>query len=179
VAAARAPARFSAVLALAIPHPWVRVTRPDLGAIGRSLLILGYQGPLSTPGLGPLLVRSGAVRLILRMGRGDGRFSADEVRTFDATYRVPARARATSALYRTFLTRELPAVARDRYEPGRVEVPVRLVLGAKDPVTGGPLEEHGGHLPDLTVERVPGAGHFLPEERPQLVIERALALPTP
>lgn len=178
LAAAQAPERFTAVLALGIPHPWLPVLSARPSALARAAVIVSYQLPLSIPGLGPALVRRGFVRTMLRAARTDGRFTAAEIDAFDSTYREPARARASSALYRAFLTRELPAMARRKYEPRRVEVPVRMVLGGRDPVAIGPLDDPHGHLPDLQVERLPGVGHFIPEERPELVVEQALALPT-
>jgi pimeloyl-ACP methyl ester carboxylesterase len=55
-------------------------------------------------------------------------------------------------------------------------MPSRLLIGERDPLgtaMAAGFERHGA---DAAWDVVPGAGHFLPEERPQLVAERALAL---
>jgi pimeloyl-ACP methyl ester carboxylesterase len=70
----------------------------------------------------------------------------------------PDHRRASAAYYRTFLLRELPAALRTQREPP--DVPVRFIGGARDPV----IRWSEG------VERIPGAGHFLPEEKPDAVI---------
>ena len=126
----------------------------------------------------PAVLRAGYIKLLLRVGRVDGRFTREEAAVYHDVLKFPANARASSAVYRTLQLRELPKIIRGTYEPRNIEVPVRLVVGDDDGVANVDLEHHGGHLPQLTIERVPGAGHFLPEERPELVAERALALAT-
>ena len=68
-----------------------------------------------------------------------------------------------------FLTREI-----GRGGGGRLRVPTVLMTGAADPVVR-PIMVAGRErwADDLTVEVVRGCGHFLPEERPDLVAERA------
>lgn len=174
LAAAMAPERFTAVLAVGIPQPWLPALRLTPPALARAIALVAYQVPLSVPGLGPALVRRGFVRAIMRTDRGARKFTAAELDAFDQTYRDPDRARATSALYRAFLTRELPAMVRGRYEPRRPEVPVRMILGTRDPVCLGLV---GDPSNPPQVRRLPRAGHFLPEERPEVLAAEALALP--
>jgi hypothetical protein len=38
------------------------------------------------------------------------------------------------------------------------------------------VKGHEGHADDMTVELVEDSGHFIPEEKPELVAERALQL---
>jgi pimeloyl-ACP methyl ester carboxylesterase len=56
---------------------------------------------------------------------------------------------------------------------GQVRCPVRLVVGGA-PHIGGPSEAEIAllrrTLPSFTVERIPGAGHFLFEEHPHAVL---------
>lgn len=55
----------------------------------------------------------------------------------------------------------------------RLRLPVELLLGAA-PHDGGPGDDEVTamrRLPDLTVVRVPGAGHWIQEERPQAVVD--------
>ena len=85
-------------------------------------------------------------------------FSAEEAAPYVDVLREPERRRATVGYYRTFLTRELPGLLA---HPGaRPDVPVRIVGGAKDPVCRF----------SPSVEKVRGAGHFLPEDKPDAVI---------
>ena len=52
-----------------------------------------------------------------------------------------------------------------------------MVVGEKDPIVrGADLKGFEGHADDMVVERVPGAGHFLPEERPRLIADRVSGL---
>jgi pimeloyl-ACP methyl ester carboxylesterase len=104
---------------------------------------------------------------------GGGRiWSAEDRDIYTRALREPARAEATSRVYRTFLARELPAIARGTYVSGRLTVPTRLVVGRSDPVIReAGLDGYQDHADDMTVELIDG-GHFLPEERPDAVAER-------
>ncbi len=81
----------------------------------------------------------------------------------------PARARATQLLYRTYLR-----LAAGPVETRRLTVPTLFLFGANDgavpKVTLRGVEAHGE---DLRVELVPDTGHFICEEKPRLVAERA------
>ena len=78
-------------------------------------------------------------------------------------------------LHRTWLRSELPAVLRGRYRSERLVTPTLALYGERDPVTPARLfEGHERYADDLRVEGVEGAGHLLPEERPDLVAGRAL-----
>jgi pimeloyl-ACP methyl ester carboxylesterase len=163
LAALRAPERFERLVTMCVPPPFARSRDP------RSLLLLlGYQGPISTPLLGSFIVRKGFAGQILKRARARGRFTDEEVRTYDDVFR--ARPHVTVALYRTFLTKELVPIAGGRYADQTLDVPSTLLIGRKDLITRsiGPGPFPG--QPNLTVEVVEGVGHFLPEEDPQAVI---------
>jgi pimeloyl-ACP methyl ester carboxylesterase len=147
------------MLALSIPHLWVPF-HP------RSLAMLGYQGPLSAPGIG-LRVADRAARMILQVGRGGQRLSAEDVAIF--VDRIPPR--VTVAMYRTFLTREVAPLARGRYESSRLKVPSTVMVGSRDLVTRGLDEAPVDGQPDLSVEVVDGVAHWLPEQRPEAILE--------
>jgi pimeloyl-ACP methyl ester carboxylesterase len=177
--ALRAPERLTSLLLVSIPHVWA--SRHDQRN-PRRLLAFFYQGPLSTPFVGERLMRGGLTARALKIGSSPGTFSDEELRAFDDVMRQPERARTTVAVYRTFVLRELPAIIRGRYAEARLDLPARLIMGEDDPIgRGADLLGHERNAPGLTVERVPGAGHFLPEERPDVVVERARELfsPTP
>jgi surfactin synthase thioesterase subunit len=104
---------------------------------------------------------------------GGSRICSGEDRdAFTRVLRKPARAEATSRVYRAFLARELPAIARGSYVTGRLTVPARLVVGRSDPVvTDASLDGFQPHADDMTIEVIDG-GRFLPEEQPDAVAQR-------
>jgi pimeloyl-ACP methyl ester carboxylesterase len=173
--ALRAPARVRRLAVLSMIHPWFRPPAPRPKAVKR----LSYQYVLATPVVGEqALRRSHAfVRTVLRRGsHPDTRWPDEDL---DAYARVLAQrdhARASSALYRTFLTREVPAMAAGRYDGLRLAAPAVLLVGTADPVVRarrlGDVHEHADAA---RLEIVPGAGHFPAEERPEAVL-RALAV---
>jgi pimeloyl-ACP methyl ester carboxylesterase len=86
----------------------------------------------------------------------------------------PARARAGVRLYRAFNFREFLPVVLGRYGTERLTVPTRILFGAKDlSMSTRLLRGYEPHADDLQVEIVPGCGHFIADERPELVAERA------
>lgn len=172
--ALREPSRISHMLSLSIPHLWPsrhdRLNPWRLGAFA-------YQAPLSTPLVGQALMHAGGARRLLRATTPKGTLTDDDLELYDAAMRSPQGARVTVAMYRTFLLHELVPIATGRYDDTHLTVPTRLLVGERDPIVrGADLEGHEGHTTDMTVERVPGAGHFLPEERPEVVAERAREL---
>src|SRR5204862_90023 len=62
------------------------------------------------------------------------RWSREELDCYANVLREPERARASSACYRTFVTRELPALAAGRYRPDDLGVDTLLVLGENSPM---------------------------------------------
>jgi pimeloyl-ACP methyl ester carboxylesterase len=89
-----------------------------------------------------------------------------ELARYSAVLRDPRGAAASSALYRTFLAREV----HGRAALGPLTVPASLVIGADDPILRAvELEPRDG----IDVEIVPGVGHFLPEEAPDVVLDHA------
>ena len=71
---------------------------------------------------------------------------------------------------------DIPGVAQ-RYHGLRLTVPTRLVFGARDLYVSTALTRGwGDHADDMAIEYVPDSGHFIAEEKPELVAERALEL---
>ncbi len=174
--ALRRPERLHRFLALNMVPPW-----PTPGGLGPSealgLLRLWYQVVLAAPLLGEtLLTRSRAVAVLLRSDNVHAdAFSDDDVEVFAAALREPARARASSLIYRDFLLREAPAFLRGRYAHIPLRVPTHILHGVHDAALGRGATPaavaHGGEM--LTFEPVHDSGHFIAEERPDLVIARA------
>ena len=173
LAALRAPERFSAFLALGIVHPF---QRPTLGRALQSWR-LAYQVGLATPVLPEVLLRSSPhlVEQVIAAGTSRREVFADgQARTYGEVLQEPARARASVLLYRSMVLREGLPVVLGRYRDRSLTVPTRLVVGDGDPVAAPPLLE--GAPPGVEVEVLPGVGHFVPEEAPGAVAERARAL---
>jgi pimeloyl-ACP methyl ester carboxylesterase len=129
---------------------------------------------MATPVLGPALVRwTPFLRIVLRMGVRRGfRWDKRELDLYADSFRRPDHAWASSAVYRTFLLRELGPLLRGRYNDRRLEIPVTMVAAEHDPVvTPKRLSDAAEHVPNGRRVILDGMGHFLPEEDPQRVIE--------
>ena len=82
----------------------------------------------------------------------------------------PARAHASALLYRTWLTREMLPNSTGRYRDKRLTVPTRLLFGTRDAVVRrGWIEGYQRYADAMEVVDVPDSGHFIAEERPDLV----------
>jgi pimeloyl-ACP methyl ester carboxylesterase len=174
--ALRQPGRVERLLALSIIHPWIRRDGGPVQAV-KAILGASYQFVLASPVVGRQVVqRTPLIKIAL--GRGSSRYDwPAEVRAAYADrWRDPARAAATSAIYRAFLLRELPALVSGRYRDTRLTVPTVLLYGTGDPVIT-PERQKGWeeHADDMRVGKIDG-GHFLPDEQPAVVAEQALAL---
>jgi pimeloyl-ACP methyl ester carboxylesterase len=165
-----APERFAAFLALGAPRPGARPSARQLREVWR----FAYQGAIASPLLGRRLVADPRFVERVIMGGAVRRqaWTADDLRTFTTVLAEPARARASVRLYRTFLAREVGRGPR-----GRLTVPTRVMTGSRDPAVPVVLLDSAREdADDLSVEVVPECGHFVPEEQPALVAERAREL---
>jgi pimeloyl-ACP methyl ester carboxylesterase len=168
-----APERVRALLTLSIPHPWP--SRHDR-LNPRRLAAFAYQLPLASP-LGGAIARRELATRVLKAASAGAPFDERDLEVYESTMGSERGARTTVAMYRTFVLRELVPIARGRYAEARLEMPSRLLVGSRDPIVrGADLRGAERNAPRLEVERVPGAGHFLPEERPDLVADRAREL---
>ena len=92
-------------------------------------------------------------------------------------FRDRARTAASSQLYRSYWRLAQAILLRRAFEGQRLEAPTQVPFGANDfyiPVAV--LEEIEAHGTDLTLEVVEGCSHWMPEERPDLITDRARAL---
>jgi pimeloyl-ACP methyl ester carboxylesterase len=165
--ALRHPDRVERLLACSIVPPWP--ARELRGALG--IWRLAYQIPLATPGVGRGRVGRRIARLAL--DSADPAMDAEAKAVF-LDRLEGERGRAAELLYRTFLLRELGPVAAGRYARRSLEVPTLLLAGDRDPAIPAPQVERVAAVSGgVELELVEGAGHFLVDERPQLVANRA------
>ena len=141
-----------------------------------------YQQFVLAPWIGYLAHRRKRfVRAVLRAGGADPN-SWDErtLSVFADNLAEPDRARAAVQMYRVFNLRELWPIARGRYAEQRLTVPTRMLFGTEDrAIHTDLLAGYEDHADDMEVEFVPGCGHFIADERPELVAERARAFFAP
>jgi pimeloyl-ACP methyl ester carboxylesterase len=172
LACLRAPERFERFLALNCGHPFPSPSPRNLLSLWR----FAYQPLAGAPLLGPALARRALPQAVARLGTR-GSWTAQDREIYLGPFRERARARAASLTYRAFITREAPAWAAGRYRDRRVEVPVLMLHGAADlAIAPRMLDGLSEHAPESEIEVVPGVGHFILDEAPELVLERARAL---
>ena len=170
----RAPERFDRFLALGITHPW-----QTIGGGWRDLPRFWYQQVIMAPVLGYRLHRTGRfVRAALSSGVSNGSaFDEDTLASFADNLAEPDRARACVRLYRAFNFRELRPLLRGRYMSQRLTVPTRLLVGTGDAVLSPRLiTGWESHADDMSAEFIRDTGHFIADERPDLVAAEARAL---
>lgn len=171
--ALRRPELVNRLLAAGIVHPFVR---PDLRGVLAGWRFW-YQWLLATPRLGPAIVRTAVRRnpMLLWLGARTDVWSEEEVRVFAEQFRERERAEAARLLYRHASLR-LQLQMRE-YRRMRMEHRALLLFPAEDAVQKHfNLDGYEGNAPNLEIEVVPGATHFIVEERPDLVLERARSL---
>jgi pimeloyl-ACP methyl ester carboxylesterase len=169
----RAPERFSAYLVLNMAHPWQRPRT----ALPHVLPLLLYQPLVAALGV-PLHRRTPFLeRMVFTRGISNrGAISRDDVRWFSERFRDPVCARTATDTYRTYWLHDLPAGAR-RPEQRRATVPIRALFGLEDSAIHVSLAaESTANADDYRLTPVENCGHFIIDERPELVREQLLAL---
>jgi len=170
--ALQAPERVSHLLAVNAAHPWLRQRR-----LLPQLWRFWYTALLEYPGIGRLVLRSwpGLTRFLLRHGAaGSAVWQPGEVEEFVAASRQLGSARAGEALHWQFVLHDIPAIILRRHRGLRLTV---VLAGAEDWMLPPKILAGADcHADDLRLQVVPGAGHFLPAERPAVVAEAAREL---
>ncbi len=167
----RAPQRVESYLSLNILPPWT-----SLRSMAPHLWRFWYQWLILSPGLGYRLHRSGRFVPKVLVGGSVRRERWDDatVHAFSDTFTEPDRAMAAVRMYRTFNLREVPAIARGRYADARLTVPTKMLFGTGDSALRPELlKGYERYAPEMEVELVDGCGHFIADEMPELVAERA------
>lgn len=170
-----APDRFAAYLALNIAHPWQtpRTMAPHLWRFAMyQPFVAAFGVPLHR--FTPLVAFTHWVALEDRSA-----MTPQERALFADRFRDPVCARTARDTYRTFLLREMPRASRDP-ETRRSHVPTRAVFGTADAAISPKLAAaETANADDYTLELVAGCGHFIADERPDLVRDRVAALFAP
>ncbi|MBW8060301.1 MAG: alpha/beta hydrolase [Solirubrobacterales bacterium] len=167
----RAPQRFSRYLALNILHPWL-----DLRKALPHAWRFWYQQLILAPGIGYELHRRGKFvpRVLVGASTNRGVWDKETLRAFADNLAEPDRARAAVQMYRVFNLKEAVPMLRGRYADRRLTVPTRLLFGVDDAALRPELlAGYERHADEMRVELVHDCGHFIADERPELVAERA------
>jgi pimeloyl-ACP methyl ester carboxylesterase len=163
------PDRVERIVVLNAPHPWPQIT-PSLIAEGwRSW----YTWVLAAPWLGPGLLRRGwIVRNILSRGNIGTPFRPEEMDAYMQRFRERSRAFAASHLYR-YYQRAFREAVTGRWRDHKLTVPTRILFGEHDRyISPKLLAGYQQHADDMEVELVADSGHFIVEEKPELVVAR-------
>jgi pimeloyl-ACP methyl ester carboxylesterase len=145
----------------------------------RNLWRFWYQIPMALPVIGPRVIGDRKARFfrMLESWVGGGfLLPEDDVAMYMECMRQPGHAVAGSRWYRSFLTTESLRWMRGEFDDARVDVPVRWLSGTADPViTPDMMDGPAKHISDFEVELVDGVGHWIVEQRRDLVLDRLRA----
>jgi len=164
--------RVERFVTLDITAPWPGKRSP--ARIAGLAAFSAYQFIVASPILGIRALRTrGFIHGVIRAGSGSLiEWGEDELDAYCDQFHQPGKAEASVALYRTWLTRELPPLARGAYAREELTVPALVIMGERSPL------KRAVGLPDpramMRVEEIPGAGHFLAEEAPDEVLAEVL-----
>ncbi|MEU7632320.1 alpha/beta hydrolase [Nocardia sp. NPDC049220] len=169
----RAPERFDALLALNIAHPW----QTPRGFLPHAWRFLVYQPPVAAFGKYLHQRTRFLEHLIFSKGvRNRDEFGPEVVRSYADRFRDPDCARTATDTYRTFLLHEVPRAA-GHGERRHATVPIRALFGVEDAAIHPSLAaEETARADDYRLELVANCGHFIAEERPDLVRARLVEL---
>ncbi len=167
----RQPKRVQRYLALNIPHPFQKIDSRLL-----TLWRFWYQVVIASPGLGSWIqCRTNFVKLLLKKAAVHKIWTQEELAIYADVLKQPQHAAASVTLYRSFLLKEFLPVITGRYSGSRLKTATLLLFGVDDfSLSTKLLQGYEKHADDLKVEFVSQSGHFIAEEQPKLVTERAL-----
>jgi pimeloyl-ACP methyl ester carboxylesterase len=169
------PERVDRLLLSNSPGPWAA---PLNSRIAIGMRRAWYAGLVATPILGERVVaHPGFIPWFLRLGGRRALFSDADAAVYADQFRDRARTAASSLLYRSYLRLAHAILLRRAFEGQRLQTPTRLLFGADDfLVPVGLLDGIEARGADLTLEVVEGCSHWMPEERPELIADRARSL---
>ncbi len=172
--ALRDPNRVRRLVTLNALHPYWSFSRLALQAWRFWWTVF-----VETPWLGRYVMRyvPAFTRMVLSSGVADRTaMRPGEVEEFVASAREPARARASEHLMYRFAYHEIIPTLLGRNRGRRLSVPTLMLNGTRDvQLSPRSLGGYERYADQLSVDLVAGAGHFLAEERPDLVAASARA----
>lgn len=168
----RHPDKVTGFFGINTAVPWI--TR-DLHFV-RHLWRFWYQLPIALPVLGSHMIADRKVRYLRTLfswAGGGYPLPDEEVLFYARALQDKHHAVATSRWYRTFLRTEFWRWIGREHDNARVGVPVAWLHGTADPIlTPTLLRACPERIDDFTVEYVDGVGHWIVEQRPELVANR-------
>lgn len=156
----------SRLIVLNSPHP-VPYGR-ELRSSSSQKLRAAYQLFFAMPFLPRLIVRPLLVPMMRRMAH----LTREELGEYRASWRKPGAMQSMLNYYRALkrYRRELRFVIK------RIDIPTLLLWGERDPVfIRATTENFTEWVPNLRVERLPEAGHFVQSDAPEKVNELIIA----
>jgi pimeloyl-ACP methyl ester carboxylesterase len=168
-----APERIERYVAMNIALPFAR---PSVKALLNQWRFW-YQAVLAAPVLGPRIISSMVERPgpigHWSGGTRPGVWSDQEREIFISQLAEQERRRASVLLYREFQLREMRWMLSGRYQRMGFGTPGLVVHGREDRILRPAHLEFSRRIaPNLEVEFVEGCGHFIVDERPELVTKR-------
>jgi len=157
------------------PHPGALLRElRTLEQLRRSWYIAFFQ----LPWLPELALRAGDAALLRRLLRQDpvrpGAFDDADIQRYVDALMQPGAATATLNYYRALVQRNPLELSRQLQQP--VAVPTLLIWGQQDRFLGPRLTEGLARwVPDLRIERIADAGHWVMADAPERVNELLLA----
>lgn len=105
------------------------------------------------------------------------RFTEEDALVYTRPLSRPASAEATQKLYRTYLRAIAGRAPGSGLSAQTLTQPTRFLFGTNDgAIPKGLLDGVEDHAENLTMEWVEDSGHFICDEKPELVADRARAL---
>jgi pimeloyl-ACP methyl ester carboxylesterase len=168
-------ATLALTVAADLPHRVRRVVAVNTydfrGGIARSSLLARLVvGAVLAPGIGPVVAGvepKAALRRILQGGLGDKTALQDDY--LDELLHVGARSGYPTVARAVYQSLPSLIAARSRYP--EVKAPVHLVYGERDWSRPSDRRANKDLLPDADFTEVPGAGHFIALERPDVLAD--------
>jgi pimeloyl-ACP methyl ester carboxylesterase len=158
------PGLVRKLVVLNSPHP-VPLSRELRHSKGQKLR-LAYQVLMQPPHLPELFMSLFGFAALRMMLRRAGNFSAPEIAHYVEAWRQPGALAGMTNYYRAL--RRHRAALRPLVRP--LDIPTLMIWGERDPVfTRGTTENFSEYVPDLRIERVVDAGHFVQTDAPDRV----------
>jgi pimeloyl-ACP methyl ester carboxylesterase len=172
-AALAAPQRVDRMVVLNTVPPWVNTSLRAVPELWRTWYVFALAAFGERMMRRPELLARGMRRDLVH----EDRLTEEDALVYASRLSTPEGAYATTHLYRSYVRSFREVIVRRRYADLRLTVPTHFLFGANDgAISPRLLEGVEDHCDDLTLELVEDSGHFIAEERPDLVAQRAREL---